>query len=198
MLLNLISIRTSTVPGLFFKSANNWYLTDYKHVQLTHLGSNQDSAEPKSDVLPITPWVNNTIYGAAKLEKFLIPFQTNGILPGANNTGLVWILDHQVLRLPLHFLRLDHEERTLHKRFKYKSKLTHIFITLIIIPDYPCIIGQILHLSDLLDDIINPFCGAGVNIFKSKFNACSVTINMNIPAYPVINRTIEFPGILRN
>ena len=25
---------------------------------LTHLGSNQDSAEPKSDVLPITPWVN--------------------------------------------------------------------------------------------------------------------------------------------
>jgi hypothetical protein len=24
---------------------------------LTHLGSNQDSAEPKSDVLPITPWV---------------------------------------------------------------------------------------------------------------------------------------------
>jgi hypothetical protein len=25
---------------------------------LTHLGSNQYSAEPKSDVLPITPWVN--------------------------------------------------------------------------------------------------------------------------------------------
>jgi hypothetical protein len=25
---------------------------------LTHLGSNQDSAEPKSDVLPITPWVS--------------------------------------------------------------------------------------------------------------------------------------------
>jgi hypothetical protein len=28
---------------------------------LTHLGSNQDSAEPKSDVLPITPWVINTL-----------------------------------------------------------------------------------------------------------------------------------------
>ena len=39
---------------------------------LTHLGSNQDSAEPKSVVLPITPWVNRTSKGAAKLEKFLI------------------------------------------------------------------------------------------------------------------------------
>jgi hypothetical protein len=38
-------------------------------IQLTHLGSNQDSAEPKSDVLPITPWVNQTLEGAAKLEK---------------------------------------------------------------------------------------------------------------------------------
>jgi hypothetical protein len=28
---------------------------------LTHLGSNQDSAEPKSDVLPITPWVIDTL-----------------------------------------------------------------------------------------------------------------------------------------
>jgi hypothetical protein len=37
---------------------------------LTHLGSNQDSAEPKSDVLPITPWVNS----AAKLKKKLIVF----------------------------------------------------------------------------------------------------------------------------
>ena len=30
------------------------------NILLTHLGSNQDSAEPKSDVLPITPWVNVT------------------------------------------------------------------------------------------------------------------------------------------
>ncbi len=37
---------------------------------LTHLGSNQDSAEPKSDVLPITPWVSVPVSGAAKLEKF--------------------------------------------------------------------------------------------------------------------------------
>ena len=28
---------------------------------LTHLGSNQDSAEPKSVVLPITPWVSVTL-----------------------------------------------------------------------------------------------------------------------------------------
>ena len=28
---------------------------------LTHLGSNQDFSEPKSDVLPITPWVSNTL-----------------------------------------------------------------------------------------------------------------------------------------
>jgi hypothetical protein len=28
---------------------------------LTHLGSNQDSAEPKSVVLPITPWVNKPL-----------------------------------------------------------------------------------------------------------------------------------------
>jgi hypothetical protein len=34
---------------------------------LTHLGSNQDSAEPKSDVLPITPWVNLDLLSAAKL-----------------------------------------------------------------------------------------------------------------------------------
>ena len=34
---------------------------------LTHLGSNQDSAEPKSDVLPITPWVNINQGDAAKL-----------------------------------------------------------------------------------------------------------------------------------
>jgi hypothetical protein len=27
-------------------------------LMLTHLGSNQDSAESKSDVLPITPWVS--------------------------------------------------------------------------------------------------------------------------------------------
>ena len=38
---------------------------------LTHLGSNQDSAEPKSDVLPITPWVNRTLDSTAKLENFL-------------------------------------------------------------------------------------------------------------------------------
>jgi hypothetical protein len=56
---------------------------------LTHLGSNQDSAEPKSDVLPITPWVSNTVSGAAKLEKILIPDQTIGILKGADNAGLV-------------------------------------------------------------------------------------------------------------
>ena len=41
---------------------------------LTHLGSNQDSAEPKSDVLPITPWVNQTSKGAAKLEKKFISY----------------------------------------------------------------------------------------------------------------------------
>ena len=37
---------------------------------LTHLGSNQDSAEPKSDVLPITPWVSSLSFDAAKLNKF--------------------------------------------------------------------------------------------------------------------------------
>ena len=36
---------------------------------LTHLGSNQDSAEPKSDVLPITPWVNVPYTDGAKLTK---------------------------------------------------------------------------------------------------------------------------------
>jgi hypothetical protein len=38
--------------------------------RLTHLGSNQDSAEPKSDVLPITPWVI-VVKRAAKLGIFL-------------------------------------------------------------------------------------------------------------------------------
>ena len=52
---------------------------------LTHLGSNQDSAEPKSDVLPITPWVSNTVSGVAKLEKFLTPDKTSGILTGSVN-----------------------------------------------------------------------------------------------------------------
>ncbi len=31
---------------------------EWRYYLLTHLGSNQDSAESKSDVLPITPWVN--------------------------------------------------------------------------------------------------------------------------------------------
>jgi hypothetical protein len=37
---------------------------------LTHQGSNLNSSEPKSDVLPITPWVNRTLKGAAKLKKY--------------------------------------------------------------------------------------------------------------------------------
>jgi hypothetical protein len=40
-------------------------------------------------VLPITPWVSNTVSGVAKLENFLIPDQTIGILTGADNAGLV-------------------------------------------------------------------------------------------------------------
>ena len=36
---------------------------------LTHLGSNQDSAESKSDVLPITPWVS-VLKRSAKLKIF--------------------------------------------------------------------------------------------------------------------------------
>jgi hypothetical protein len=50
---------------------------------LTHLGSNQDSAEPKSDVLPITPWVINTVSGDAKLGKFFISDQICRILSGS-------------------------------------------------------------------------------------------------------------------
>ena len=48
---------------------------------LTHLGSNQDSAEPKSDVLPITPWVNITNSGAAKLGKILFVMKRIGFCP---------------------------------------------------------------------------------------------------------------------
>jgi hypothetical protein len=36
---------------------------------LTHRGSNPDSSEPKSDVLPITPWVSQFLKCVAKLEK---------------------------------------------------------------------------------------------------------------------------------
>ena len=32
--------------------------TDYQYCLLTHQVSNLDSSEPKSDVLPITPWVS--------------------------------------------------------------------------------------------------------------------------------------------
>jgi hypothetical protein len=39
-------------------------------VLLTHQGSNLNSSEPKSDVLPITPWVNSSVKGAAKLGKY--------------------------------------------------------------------------------------------------------------------------------
>jgi hypothetical protein len=38
-------------------------------VLLTHRGSNPDSSEPKSDVLPITPWVSQFLKCVAKLEK---------------------------------------------------------------------------------------------------------------------------------
>jgi hypothetical protein len=36
---------------------------------LTHLGSNQDSAEPKSDVLPVTPWVRHCLIRRHKITK---------------------------------------------------------------------------------------------------------------------------------
>jgi hypothetical protein len=56
--------RPDSLPsGLFNKK------TAFRGFLLTHLGSNQDSAEPKSDVLPITPWVNNLSIDAAKLKK---------------------------------------------------------------------------------------------------------------------------------
>ena len=35
---------------------------------LTHQGSNLNSAEPKSDVLPVTPWVKNS---SANIDVFL-------------------------------------------------------------------------------------------------------------------------------
>jgi hypothetical protein len=57
------------------KEAAVWLL-----LLLTHLGSNQDSAEPKSVVLPITPWVNQTSKGAAKLEKKINSYTPYGIL----------------------------------------------------------------------------------------------------------------------
>jgi hypothetical protein len=53
-------------PDVKAKSLNHKVLSLQAHQRknsrkavslLTHLGSNQDSAEPKSDVLPITPWV---------------------------------------------------------------------------------------------------------------------------------------------
>ena len=47
--------------GAFFTLSHSFSL-----LLLTHQGSNLDSAEPKSDVLPITPWVSNN---GAKLQK---------------------------------------------------------------------------------------------------------------------------------
>ena len=37
---------------------------------LTHRGSNPDSSEPKSDVLPITPWVNRRLIRRGKSRNF--------------------------------------------------------------------------------------------------------------------------------
>ena len=37
---------------------------------LTHRGSNPDSSEPKSDVLPITPWVNRCLIRRGKSRYF--------------------------------------------------------------------------------------------------------------------------------
>ncbi len=42
---------------------------------LSHQGSNLDSSEPKSDVLPITPWDNPHVFlfeSDAKVDLFLI------------------------------------------------------------------------------------------------------------------------------
>ncbi|MDQ1296539.1 MAG: hypothetical protein QG611_517 [Bacteroidota bacterium] len=58
---------------LNLKSSDLFYYQSFIYVfLLTHLGSNQDSAEPKSDVLPITPWVNIKSVDAAKLNKISI------------------------------------------------------------------------------------------------------------------------------
>ncbi len=43
-------------------------------LMLTHLGSNQDSAEPKSVVLPVTPWVNRRLTRRCKNNIFFYGF----------------------------------------------------------------------------------------------------------------------------
>ncbi len=76
---------------------------------LTHRGSNPDSSEPKSDVLPITPWVNRRLIRRCK-NKYFYGF-----------SGL---------------LRLVKDKRTINEGMNYLTQLILVLIPLLIIPLY--------------------------------------------------------------